>query len=275
MLKIPHSLPKISCLMITADGRKDFFVDSFRCYVDQTYPSKELVIVTDAGQEYKDQIIDITSGRDDVRLVFLKGRYTLGALRNISMSVCEGDLFVQWDDDDFNMPDRIMIQYGNLVNSGSTVSYLGDQLHYYFPTQQLYWENWWEYCSNFNVRYGLIPGTLMAYRDGFPAKYPSSGSHAKAGEDSILSDSLCLNPKVKMNLVRNKGSMQVYSFHGRNVWDISHHLNLSKWRSHDIAFMNRHRQEICRTLKYMNFSHVVKVMGREGLAFIYGAEDDV
>ena len=271
MLTLDYHLPKISCLLVTAEGRLDYFKESFRCYVDQTYPFKELVIVTDASQEYKDQIANIVSGRNDVRLVFLNKTYTLGALRNISMSMCDGDVFIQWDDDDFNMPDRLMIQYGWMSKTDKPVCYLGDQLHYYFPTQQLFWENWWEYQSNFNIRYGLIPGTIMAFREGFSARYPSAGRHAKSGEDSVLSDVLAA--KGQITLLKNKGSMQVYSYHGKNVWDLEHHLNISKHRSNDISFMNKHRSQICNTLKYMNFSSTVRVMGREGLAFIYEADN--
>lgn len=269
MLNIDYYIPKISCLMVTADGRLDYFKDSYRCYRNQTYPNKELVVVTDAGQEYKDQIAAIVNGSEDVRLVFLNGRYTLGALRNISMSLCEGEVFVQWDDDDFNMPDRLMVQYGWLSKSGCRVCYFGDQLHYYFPTQELYWENWFEFLSNCSIRYGLIPGTLMAYSNGFQVKYPSAGKHAKAGEDSILSDLLVSSTSV--SLFKGRGNLQVYSYHGKNVWDLEHHLNISKWRSHDIQFMNKHRKVIVDTLRYMNFSPVVRVMGRDGLAFVYEA----
>jgi len=258
--------------MITADGRLDYARESFRCYVNQTYPKKELIIVTDSSQEYKDQLTAMTIGHKDVRLVFLKGKYTLGALRNISLNLCDGEVFVQWDDDDFNMPDRLMIQYTALSKTDKRASYLGDQLHYYFPTQQLFWENWWEYSSNFDVRYGLIPGTLMAYREGFAARYPSAGKHAKSGEDSVLSD--VLHFKDHITLLKNNGHMQVYSYHGKNVWDIEHHLNISRHRSNDIHFMNQNREKICRTLRYMNFSTTVKVMGRDGLAFIFEANND-
>ncbi len=187
------------------------------------------------------------------------------------MSLCNGDVFVQWDDDDFNMPDRLMVQYSHLLRSQYRACYLGDQLHYYFPTQELYWENWWEFLSNYHLAHGLIPGTLMAYREGFKARYPSAGKHARAGEDTVLSDALCRENQV--TLLRNKGYLQIYSFHGRNVWDLQHHLNLSKGRSADCKFLNENKDAICRTLNYMKFSSQVKVMGRDGLAFVYREDD--
>lgn len=267
MLGVDHHIPKISCLMVTADGRMDYFRQSFQCFVEQSYPNKELVVVTDASPEYKRQISDCVSGRSDVHLVFLKGTYTLGALRNISILICSGDLFVQWDDDDFNMPDRLMIQYGHLSKSGHRICYLGDQLHYYFPTQQLFWENWWEYQSNATLRYGLIPGTIMAFRDGFPARYPSCGTYARSGEDTVLSNALCSTEEI--TLLKGWGDLQIYSYHGKNVWDLEHHINISKHRSESVSFMNKYRERICRTLQHMKFSPTVRVMGREGLSFMY------
>lgn len=270
MLTIDRSCPKISCLLVTGDGRIDYVKQSFKCYCDQTYPNKELVVVTDGSYEYKKQIQEMTKDRNDVCLIFLNGRYTLGALRNISIYLCTGDVFVQWDDDDFNMPDRIMIQYNWMHKSGKMCCYLSDQLHYYFPTKELYWENWWEFHSGFSIKYGLIPGTLMAYKKDFSTRYPSSGVHARAGEDSVLSNAL--SEQGNITLLKKFGNLQVYSYHGNNVWDIQHHSNISKHRSHDIQFMNENKEKIIRTLKYMNFSDTVRVMGRNGLAFIYEAK---
>ena len=271
MIGIDYCLPKISCLMITADKRFEYAKESIRCYVNQTYTNKELVIVTDASLEYVDLLKGLILDRNDIRIVHLKGKYTLGALRNISLKLAEGEIYVQWDDDDFNMPDRLIIQYGWLSKTNKNVCYFGDQLHYYFPTKQIYWENWWEFHSNYSLRYGLIPGTLMAYRKGFIARYPSAGEKCKAGEDSVLSDYLVENGQV--TIVKGRGNLQIYSYHGNNVYDIEHHLGISKYRSHNIAFMNQNRSKICNTLKYMNFSSSVKVMGRDGLAFIYEADD--
>ena len=39
--------------MVTSKNRFDFFVKSFKCYEDQTYPNKELVIVNEGPKEYQ------------------------------------------------------------------------------------------------------------------------------------------------------------------------------------------------------------------------------
>ena len=270
MLIRSHSkLPLISCLLVTAGGRFEYFKRSVACYKDQTYPNRELVIVNEGPKKYQDRIAEHVADMDDVKLIFLDGFYTLGALRNISMSACNGDIWVQWDDDDFNIPERISTQYSFLSrNSKTKVCYLADQLHYYWPTQELYWENWLEYASGGKKKWGLIPGTCMAYR-GTRARYPSAGDFASAGEDSIFSNWLVDKTYDEVQLLSGRGYMQVYSYHGKNVWDINHHSQISKHRSHSIGFMRQNQGKIWKTLDHLKFAEEIKVMGREGLAFVY------
>jgi glycosyltransferase involved in cell wall biosynthesis len=263
MFLVDGPMPKISCLLVTADGRIEQFKRSFQCYVDQTYSNRELVIINDGSLEYQHQMQAVIGDRKDVYPIFLDGRYKLGGLRNISIEACRGDLFVQWDDDDFNMPQRLMTQYHRLSRTPNRFSYLGDQLHFYFPNQELYWESWYEFHSGGMIEYSLIPGTLMAYRADFPTRYPISA----AGEDTVLAKELCQTNELQ--IVRGLGHLHVYSYHGKNVWDMDHHLHLSRTRSFDCDYLVRHRNRIEETLAYMNFPGPVRVMGREGLAYTY------
>lgn len=182
------SLPKISCLLIvTNKWRFTYLLRSLQCYLDQSYPNRELLIVNEGPSEYQNQIqshID-SLGRTDIRCVWLDGYYTLGALRNISMALCTGDIFCQWDDDDFCAPQRLSTQYSWLNKRNAKVCYLSDQLHYYFPTKELFWDNWAKYQSANYKQCSLVPGTIMAYRD-VGVRYPSAGKFCSAGEDSVF-----------------------------------------------------------------------------------------
>lgn len=258
--------PKISCLMVTANGRLEHFKRSYQCYLDQTYPNKELVIVNEGTKEYQRDIKDVVQDKPDIKMVFLDGSYTLGSLRNISMSLCSGEIWVQWDDDDFNISQRLMIQYQSLVNSKKSICYFTDQLHYYFPTKELYWENW--KTPKGQLRYCLIPGTCMSWKS-FKLKYPSSGEFSGAGEDSVMAVSICKNDQSDLHLLSGKGYSQVYSYHGKNVWDLEHHKEISKKKSYPISFMIDNKDKIVRTLDELNFGTSISVMGNEGLAFIH------
>lgn len=272
MINSSENLPKISCLMVTANNRFETFKLSFSCYAQQTYPNKELVIVTDASKEYQQKLADYVSDRDDVRLIFLDGSYTLGALRNISVALSFGEVFVQWDDDDFNAPDRLAIQYSFLArHSRAKVCFLSDQLHYYFNNKFLFWEDWAQYCSDGLKQFSLIPGTIMAYKKDFFNKYPSAGNYCSAGEDSILTSALCENDVYdkEVVLLSGCGYMQVYSYHGNNVWDLEHHMRISRNRSVGCDHVLKNRDRICSTIDYLKLGGTIKIMGREGLAFIY------
>lgn len=256
--------------MVTSAGRLDCFKRSLNCYRDQLYSNRELVIVNDGPADYQKEIAEQVAGSPDVRLVFLKGgKYTLGALRNISMAVCQGDIWVQWDDDDFNTPERLSVQYSFLSRKPQAkICYLTDQLHYYFPTRELYWEHWMKFQSSGYKRYGLIPGTGMARR-GVQARYPSAGQHAASGEDSVFACWLLDQNEQYVELLDGRGYMQVYSYHGKNVWNLHHHAEISRCRSMSVDHMRQHRERICETIEYMKFEGGIKVMGREGLAFTH------
>lgn len=272
MINVDGTPPKISCLMVTANGRFETFQRAARCYADQTYPNRELVVVNEGTKDYQRQIAEHLAGRDDVRLIFLDGKYTLGGLRNIAIRLCQGPLFCQWDDDDFNSPERLALQYRFLSkHPRARVCYLSDQLHFYFNTKLLFWESWGSYHSGGIKKYSLIPGTIMAYRKGFDGRYPSSGEHCRAGEDTVLAYELC-ESEDDVLLLPDVGYSMVYSYHGKNVWDEEHHLNLSRERGLPIAHMLLHRDRICRTIDYLKLDGPIKVMGREGLAFTHGGE---
>lgn len=262
-------LPKISCLLVTAAGRFEYFVRSVQCYCDQTYPNRELVVVNEGPASYQEQIANHLKNRSDVRLVFLNGKYTLGALRNISIATSFGEIFVQWDDDDFNAPERLMIQYSYLVrHPQARVCFLTDQLHYYFTSKKLFWNDWSAFHSGGRKEYSLIPGTLMAYRAGFSTRYPSVGVHCSAGEDSVLAMDL-LKDDDSVLLLNGVGYLHVYSYHGKNVWTEDHHSKISQERALTINRVLKDRDRIEQTIDYLKFDNV-SVMGRDGLAFKIG-----
>lgn len=262
------NLPKISCLMVTAGGRDNLFLRSFQQYQDQTYTNKELVVVNEGPPEYQRFIRSQIAGRSDVKFIALQGEYTLGALRNISMLLCNGDLWVQWDDDDFNLPERLAVQFSFLVkHPEAKMCYLSDQLHYYFDRKQLYWENWLAFHSGSTKKWALIPGTGMAWRHQVQHRYPSAGSHARAGEDSVFACALLEQNERNVVLLSGMGYMQMYTFHGKNVWNVDHHLKISELRSQPVAHMLKHEDRIRKSIHYFNLEKPVQVMGREGVAF--------
>ena len=263
------NLPEISCLLVTGPNRLEFFKKSVQCYLDQTYPNLELIIINDSDPSYQSQLSEYIASlnRVDVRLELLKKRYTLGALRNISLAIMDGEVFVQWDDDDFNHPARVVTQFKHLSQSGKSCSFLSDQFHYYFDSKELFWEDWGSYLSGGLMKYKIIPGTVMGWRKDLSARYASGGAKSMRGEDSVFSN--ILNEQGKVSNLADKGYMHVYGYHGKNVWEYTHHRVLSKVRSHYIEQLLQKKARIIESLNYFKFEGPIRVMGRDGLAFIH------
>lgn len=264
-------LPKISCLLVTAKGRFEYAKRSIQCYLDQTYSNRELVVINEGPKEYQNELQTYieTLQRPDIRFVWLKGFYTLGALRNIAMAMATGEYICQWDDDDYCMPHRLAAQFSYMSRfSEAKVCYLADQLQYFFLSNELYWNDWKVHASAGQKKYSLIPGTIMA-KQNLGVRYP----HTRAGEDSVLSDALIDKDFDAVILMHGFGNMHVYTHHGKNVYNFDHHDLISKCRGHEREHMIRNRELITQSLFYWNFNSEVKVMGRDGLAFIYRRHD--
>jgi glycosyltransferase involved in cell wall biosynthesis len=264
-------LPLISCLLVTAKDRIDLFERSVRFFMQQTYPNKELVVVNEGPKSYHQEIRDALDGcgfEDRLKAIFLDGEYTLGALRNISILLCNGDYWVQWDDDDFNVPERLSIQYNFFSkHPDAKICYMSDQLHYYFNRKELYWDNWFKYHSGNQKRWGLIPGTGMARKEKIDVRYPSAGENACTGEDSVFSGQLLDQNEKDVVLLGGVGYMQCYTYHGKNVWDEEHHQKISDLRAMPADYMLQNESRIRKTIDHFNLEGPIKVMGREGEAF--------
>ena len=247
--------------MVTRD-RFDLLQKSLYCYTHQTYKNKELLILNEGPKSYQHQIKDYVDSlnRDDIRYEFLNGKYTLGELRNIAIGLSYGDLFVQWDDDDFCTPKRLSIQFDHLrKHPNATACFLSDQLHYFYDLKLLYWHNWL-FNSGGKKKHSLIPGTIMAWKNKLKIKYPPMPSY----EDTIVTNTLCERSldSEEVILLSGFGFMHVYTYHGKNVYSLKHHMGICASRACEIDHLIAHRKQICQTIKFLNFGEGVQVMGR-------------
>src|SRR5262249_13990002 len=125
-------LPLISCLMVTLD-RLTLAKRAIRSFAAQSYPERELVIVTDGTDTFRQSLERYIAALelDKVRFVTLGDeRLTLGRLRNISMDAAEGEILCQWDDDDYSHPERLIVQAGHMLRQSAAACFLTDHLHF-------------------------------------------------------------------------------------------------------------------------------------------------
>jgi glycosyltransferase involved in cell wall biosynthesis len=259
-------LPKISCLTITLD-RLVLLKEAIRCFCDQMYPRKELVIVTNGAARYKQAIqryID-TIENPGVRCITLpEGPYTLGRLRNISVAEADGELICQWDDDDLYHPERLRVQYDYMLRHNAQACFMTDYLQYFREERELLWVNWTNRTQN--TRHHLLPGTMLMYKDT-RFRYPETGPSSIRGEDDALIDQMY--PVIKVVDLTGVGYLYVYNYHGKNTFPKRHHARLAIQSSSDLEFIRCHYTELTQALAYYRLPIPYAVRTADDTVFVY------
>jgi glycosyltransferase involved in cell wall biosynthesis len=256
--------PKISCLTVTL-GRLGRLKRAIRCYCDQTYPHREMVIVTDAGARERQAIQDYLDslGRPDIRFVPVDGpRRSLGELRNVSLAAADGGIVCQWDDDDLYHPLRLEQQSAPLIERGEGACLLTDQFHFFEAEKALFWVDWTDggYVQGI---WQLIPGSLMMYRQEF--RYPENGPEATRGEDSALLEVIC--NRVPVLRLAGLGHLYVYTFHGHNTFPFDHHQE-QLCRAATREFLTSRKQDLLHAIEYYPLPRPFTVYAR-GESFLH------
>lgn len=98
-------------------GRQDWAGQALHCFLEQTYPAKELLILDD---------LDEPSFREAPQFSTVRyhraERRTLIEKRNVVNDLAKGELIAHFDSDDWSAPERLSAQVGCLVLSGIAVT---------------------------------------------------------------------------------------------------------------------------------------------------------
>lgn len=259
--------PLVSCAMVTlpVPERAPYFRQSVADYCHQTWPRRELVIVPDVGDpRARESLVEHVAslGRDDIRIVDLPGKHSLGALRNASIANARGDLVCQWDDDDLYHPERIAAQVDMFRNSDVDVLCLEDAFLYFAASRTLH------HVSFRMTQERAFPGSLMVRRDMAP-RYPEDGPTAIRGEDSVGLRQLIEGRRFAV--VTGAPHLYVYVVHGANTWEPGHYRMIAERLSSSRMLLRRHEEELRAGLAPYDFGPgEVEVRGYNGVAFRLG-----
>jgi glycosyltransferase involved in cell wall biosynthesis len=263
---MPPQYPKISCLTVTKN-RLVALKSAIRCFCDQTYPEKEMIIVSDGGswyngavQRYLDEL-----DRNDIRFVIVNETCTLGKLRNISMAEATGGILCQWDDDDLYHPERLSIQYAKMKEKNAKACCMTDQLQYFYEERELYWCHWKKNESQ--PLYQLIPGTIMLYKDK-RFRYPEAGEHASSGEDSAFL--LSIFETFPIAELEGMGHLYIYTYSGNNTFSEAHHRKAVEKYALPQQEVWQGEAGICEALDYHLLPSPVRVLdNRQQIVFTW------
>ncbi len=141
----------MTCLCLTQNRRK-WLPLAIQCFLKQTYPNRELLILAD-GESVRDLVPDDPR----IRLVEIEQR-NIGDKRNFGCSIARGSVIAHWDDDDHSEPQRLDDQIARLVESGKAVTgYFSMRFH------EVETNRWWQ-CSGRSDRGFEVIGTSLLYR---------------------------------------------------------------------------------------------------------------
>lgn len=155
----------MTCLLLTRN-RRHWLRWSLRCTQYQTYPEKEILVVS-SGESVSDLL---PAG---VRHLHLPGHPTTGAMRNAGCEAAAGELIAHFDDDDFSAPGRLADQVARLIESGKAVTG-------YRTMRFTDGDSWWQYTGV--PDYAL--GTSLVFRRDWWAQHRFPD--LRVGEDTAF-----------------------------------------------------------------------------------------
>jgi len=164
--------PLVSCILPTAN-RRHLLPHAIRCFLRQTYPNRELVVVDDGA----DPVRDLIPSDSRVRYVRMEGLRTLGHKRNLACGYARGEVLAHWDDDDWSADWRLAYQMEEL-SKHEWASLCGiARVLFYDPRNDRAWE--YRYPPD---QKGWLCGGALCYRKSFWEAHPFPDFHG--GEDT-------------------------------------------------------------------------------------------
>ena len=214
---------KITCVCVTKSGRTSFLKNSIEYFQNQTYPIKQLLIVSQATQGENRQIKQFISNSKEISLHIVDEKMDLGTMRHTSVSLAKGDIICQWDDDDIFGKNRLLNQHNKLISDSNNIaSAYSSFLHYFKYDRKIYLTDWSQ--KNKALDQKFHQGTIMFYRDAYCDRV--SYSPAENCEDWDFAKKIVLEGNI--GLINQFGDF-IYVHHGSNTMELSHHKRALDW----------------------------------------------
>jgi glycosyltransferase involved in cell wall biosynthesis len=200
--RVQIGTPLTSCLMVSR-GNPAMLQYAVACYQQQTYPRRELIVVTDRDRAAGVEMFLGDRRISNATVVGVDPALTLGDRRNVSVAHAKGDIVMIWDDDDLSDPQRIFAAVGVLQQTNADAAFLTR------------WLLWWPQRNIAAVSGRRVwEGSMAIWRSRAPV-YPAM----TRGEDSAAVDFVKLNCSIAL---MDAPFHYIYVVTGRNTFDAAH-----------------------------------------------------
>lgn len=212
--------PSVSCLMPTKN-RRAFMPRALAMFLAQDYPgSAELIIVEDGDDNCEDLLHvvgEMECGnvqRWGSRVIYRRFEGTLGAKLNEAAQIAKGEICINWDDDDWQAPNRINTHVDLMKITGKPVMGFSSLIYYHEGD-----DIGWEYIGEANY----ASGATQAYRRDYVLKYPRPD--VTLGEDTLWireaakrGDVACISGTRCLVAADHESNCCPRDFNGENRW---------------------------------------------------------
>lgn len=198
----------ISCICVTRK-KPDLLRRSIDCFLAQTYPNKELIILYEDDDIATDNFLGRGFDPEKNIRLFRAPAYpkmALGELRNAAIKIARGEFVCQWDDDDWYHSHRLEMQYQKLFSEGRHGSILTQWLVFDSTTATAYISN---------VR--LWEGSILCRKNVLQQK---AYEDKPLGEDTATIEYLA--SRDSLCFLNEMARLYIYVYHGGNSWDYDH-----------------------------------------------------
>ena len=107
---------------ITSYNKENYLEQAIESVLAQSLQSQDIVIVDDASSDSSRDIIDAYKSRYPHRInaIFNEQNLGISKTRNIALEQCKGDIVTFLDGDDFFYPNKLELEYKQLIKSQNT-----------------------------------------------------------------------------------------------------------------------------------------------------------
>lgn len=199
--------PLVSCLCVTR-GKPVKLRRAIECFLAQTYGNKELLLVYETDDPETARVAEQYRSHPGIfaHAISVSPKLSLGELRNLSIELCRGDYFCQWDDDDWYHVERIDTQYQAVIRTSQTAAVLTNWLMFDVAHNQAYFSH---------LR--LWEGSILCRKDAFggAVRYPA----LRRMEDTYFLNELIARCGVYPLVAP---TLYIYEVHAGNTWNRRH-----------------------------------------------------